>query len=122
MEIIRSIPNSKHYSEDWGKRVVEEFLEKYSRGAYYLCQQTGIKNWQLYRVMVHAVCHQQTRWEIVKRMVKHLDQYEADMEFPEMRALYLTFVKDVYTSVWASEEELRCVLRILEEFGGQIVS
>lgn len=85
------------YSYQWAQSVVEAFLEKYARGAYFISRMAGISYQKLARYLIYLVsCDRQTKWEVMKRMIKRANR-ENFKDFAtldiEMRQKYLKYEK-----------------------------
>jgi len=80
------------YGKTWASEVVEAFIKKYACGSKKLAELLNISEFKLYYILVRALRTNQTRWEVLKRVIKHIQE---DKSMPSCLATenYLKYVK-----------------------------
>jgi len=81
------------YPYRWGKTVVNEFVEKYARGTYFLAQMVNSSPGVIRHALIMTLCRGLSlKFEALKRMIKLLDSEEKDiysqLDLPDRKLLY----------------------------------
>lgn len=97
--------NRLKYPYHWGRGIVDSFVEKYSRGTYFLSRLWGKDKSDVRHELVIALCRGNSmKYESLKRVVKVLEQYtKADIDrfsYAEKRML------SNYLEILAQDDEL----------------
>lgn len=67
------------YPYNWGRTVVQEFIERYGRGSYFLAKLLDITPGEVRHGLIMRLCRgDQIRFEAIKRMIKLLSDYSAE--------------------------------------------
>ena len=84
------------YNSIFATKVVNEFLERYSRATMVFAKVLDIDYFSLVNLMVTYVRGYQTKWEAVKRVIKFIEKNEPTHIPKSLLKEYLTFEKRNY--------------------------
>lgn len=65
------------YPYNWGRTIVQEFVEQYARGTYFLAKMCGLSAGDLRMRMTLVLCSgNSVKWESLKRMVLLMSDWD----------------------------------------------
>lgn len=96
------------YPLEYSQRIVEQFVEKYSRATTFLARKLGISPREFKYSLINLFRFQNNRWNSVRDVIKYVDRHDLydylSKYSYEQTVNYLTYIKYIVEDRLISEE------------------